>query len=565
MQLKTLPAPRLPGEAPPWRTLYLRRRFEQRRLLSPEEMRREAEARGLWLGMGQEQWQEWDEHGSLCPIAFGLERWQDDFLLDPDESDTVRFREEAPYREWSHYEIEVWEEKRSYPLYSPWQVLPLHDVLGGLTAEIPLFTLLDDLRRAQWVDTLKNWLEGQKAAWVTLHQRWAPTLKLLTALQNRFWPAVSGRVVLPFDVEQGERRDPLEEEAATFDPQQVLAEHNLSETQLAGVYEWLCDRGARLESHHGGLRDLGGDRWGGLRMLADRRVRGKMRGRARAAMDFYEAAEMIGRCWYLMTGRYLPAVDVAPYRRTTRPIDHDAGASNTHERSPTALRAKLAACGVWPGRVHAVVEGQSEQLWVEALLEAGLGWIPDDLLITNLHGAGEAKRMKKLVETIADYATSSALILDAEGEMAKHTSRLIDLGLVDSRDVLLVDSSFEERNFSDAELAAVARYIGRHPPGNRPKVALRLSAKDLRKAHDAKVAAARRGEEPGIAETLLAMARDPARGPVNITKVELNSALIAKVLADLEERRAQVVEDARPIVQFVFQRIGNPLLNSAWR
>jgi len=58
-------------------------------------------------------------------------------------------------------------------------------------------------------------------------------------------------------------------------------------------------------------------------------------------MDYYEAAEMIARCWFDMSGRYLPAIDIAPHRRTTRPIDHDTVSESTHARTPRALRQQL--------------------------------------------------------------------------------------------------------------------------------------------------------------------------------------------------------------------------------
>lgn len=565
MQIKRLATPPVPTSPTSWRTLYLNRRFEQRRLVGLSELRREVDARGLFIGPGSDKWQEWDRLGALRPVAFGLGAWSHDVLLDPDGEDTIRFREEAPFERWDTYSYEVWGHPETTPLYSPWQLLPLHDVLDGETVDIALSDVLDADRRENYVRSLNPLLVSQQAAWLVLDDGWAATLKFLTALQNRYWPTVSGRVTLPFDFELGERVDPMADEVRHFDPMQVLGAHGISEEQVASLYEWLCTRGARLESSRGSFRDLGGDRWAGLRMLADRRVRRRMRGPARSAMDFYEAAEMIGRLWHDMTGRFLPGIDEAPHRRTIVPIDHESRAESPHVRSPKALRRQLSERGVWPGRIHVVVEGDTEQRWVEALVSEGLGWVPDDLLITNLGGVGAAKRVEALLEIVADYATASALILDAEGDVTRHVEQMIRAGLVDPHDLLIVDTSFEERNFSDAELAAAARYIARNPPGERPPVQLRLGGKELRAEHKRRVVDARRGEEPGLAETLLSMTRDPARGPVNLTKLELNKRLLQVVLEDLRRGKGEEVETRRPIVKFVFRRIANSLLNEAWR
>jgi len=60
---------------------------------------------------------------------------------------------------------------------------------------------------------------------------------------------------------------------------------------------------------------------------------------------------------------------------------------------------------------------------------------------------------------IADYALSSTLLVDREGEMAKYVTALIEADALDERDVLMVDSSFEEANFTDQELVAVAKTL----------------------------------------------------------------------------------------------------------
>ena len=210
-------------------------------------MRRFANERGLNVPLGREIWELWDEEGALRPIAFGLARWHTSFILDPDAPDTVVFREERPFRPWTEYEVDYDYAHDVHPQYSPWQLLPIQDALAGRSTDLPVDVLLSNRRRKQWVDQLEGWLENQLGAWRSLDERWAPTLKLLVAIQNRFWPGVSGRVVLPFDPVRGEEVDPMEEEVDRFEPLAVLDEHGLNETSLAAIYEWLVERGARIE------------------------------------------------------------------------------------------------------------------------------------------------------------------------------------------------------------------------------------------------------------------------------------------------------------------------------
>lgn len=564
MQVKPLSAPPIPSSGLTWRGLYLDGRFEQRHLVDVDQLRRDGEERGLFIGLGREHWMEWDEYGALCPVAFGLDRWNTDQVLDPNDSDTIGFREEQPFKPWRDYAVDRWGYPTTTPLYTPWQLLPLHDVQAGLETEVSVPVMLDPRKRARWVKQLRTLLEGQWQAWRTFDARWQPTLRLLVAIQNRFWPPVSGRVVLGWDPVTDQRRDPFDPEVRSFDPLRVLGHANLREEELAATYEWLCTRGAQVEGGRN-YKTLGGDRLARLRLLADRRERRRLRGPSRTAMDFYEAAEMIGRFWFEMTGRYLPSIDTAPHRRSTIPIDHVATSEPTHARTPEALREQLRAHGLWPGKVHVVVEGDSEVIWVRRLVEALLGHLPADLVMTNLRGVGGASRMQHLVETIADYATSSALILDNEGEIARYARELMKSGRVDSRDVHLVDTSFEEANFADRELVETVAYLAANPPGQRPRCHLRLSAEELRSKHQDVTRKAKKGMEPGLAETLLRMTRNPVHGPVQLKKTELNEALIDRVVDELRDEGVRQVVARRPIVRFVVDRIADELINSAWR
>ena len=92
---------------------------------------------------------------------------------------------------------------------------------------------------------------------------------------------------------------------------------------------------------------------------------------------------------------------------------------------------------------------------------------------------------------------------------------------------------------------------------------MQLTARQLRAVHRRR-SAAKRGQEPGLAETLLDLLRDPAHGPLNLKKLELADELLALALREIEKGARHSIE-TRPIVRFVYTRIAQPLANESWR
>jgi hypothetical protein len=518
------------------------------------------------LSLLKEDWEFFDEQGALRPIAFALENWVDHRDVDPDAPRTVVFREEHPFRPWSEYEIELpFDRRRTHPLYSPWHILMLTDATLGRGATLPADVLLDARRRRRMVHQLRGWLESQFTDWQSLDEHWVGTIKLLVDLQNRFWPSVSGRIKFAYD-ERLQRVDPEPIEIRSFDALAVLDRHGLDERALARTYEWLVNYGARVEGGPDPLRTRGGDRWARLRHLADRHQRRAFRGLPRIAMDFYEAAEILGRFWFELTGRYLPAIDDVPKRPPAKPIDEDTVAESTYSRRREVLRAQLLVHGLWPGRLHAIVEGPTERNWICGLVETLLRWQPEELLITNLSGTGAAKTMEPIIQAIANYAAETVVMVDKEGDVARYVEALLEAEILDPDDVLMVDTSFEEENFSDDELVEVAKTLAADPPGNRPVVQVRLTGAQLRAEHDRRVAAARRGEEPGLGRTLLELLRDERHGPVNLSKLELAAGLLTFAREELETPKSlDAALQRRPAVRFVYDRIAQQLVDAGWR
>jgi hypothetical protein len=548
-----------------WKDLVARGRFTQRPLESITALRRRAEEGGDWVGRGEEPWIIWDELGCLSPVLFAMSGWTDLYVIDVNDRQAVRFREEEGWRPWAEHEWEFHRRSHHAPLYSPWQVLVLHEVIrrGSLDVSVDWLLSADDPNGA--ITKLRPTIQTHRDAWVTLDAAWSPTVKLLVDIQNRFWPETSGSYRLPWDPVTKQRIDPIEAERRSFDPLAALDRHGFDEAGLAALYGYLIERGARIEGG-GDFRVIGGDRWARLRLLADRDERDRMRGVPAAAVHYYEAAEMLGRLWEALTGSSLPGVNEVPYRRTVTPLHYDPREHSPWVRSKSALRSELVEHGLWTGRIHAVVEGPTERDWVNGIVEEMLGGLPNDLLVTNLRGVGEAKRMEALIDTVLDYSTSTALIVDPEGDMADFVQQLIDDGKLEPEDVLMKDASFEEANFSHAELLAAARHLGAHPPGDRPKVRVRLTVPQLRRRHKERCEKSKRGKTPGLADTLLAMLREQEHGALNLKKTELSDELLRRVRAQVagESISSNTILEQRPIVDFVYRRIVHPLAQT-WR
>ena len=552
MRLQRLDAPAAPTSDLRVEELYAAGRFLQRPLLNMSAVRSAASEHGFFLTLGKEIWEAWDEQGALCPLVF--------------DGELPVWRDGIDYRPWADYEMDVGHGfTEAKPLYSPWQLLPLHDVVRGESAEIPLRHVVSQDDRDRLFAQLGPLVDRQLTSWRSLHDRWLPTLKLLIDLQNRFWPAITGSFTIPFDPELGhDRYDVMEVEAARFDPVAFLDRHEVEPESLALVYEWLVQRGAQIDGGYG-PHTAGGDRWGRLRQLADRRERRSMRGPALAAVDFYNAAEMIARFWWEMTGRSLPGIEATMDRRSVVPIHQLTVTDPTFARTRETLRAEVLRHGIWPAGIHAVVEGETEENWVRALLTNFFGAIPEELQITNIHGTGGARQIRPIVEALADYSRYAVLIVDAEGEMARYVSSLVAAEVLDPHNVHMVDSSFEEANFSDEELVSVAAHLAANPPGERPAVKLRLTTAQLRAEQDRRVAAAREKQEPGLAGTLLELVRMPEHGPVNFTKGELSDGLIDYAIRELTQEGGKEAVERRPIVHFIAERVANPIANQTWR
>lgn len=515
-----------------------------------------ARHRRLHIMLGRDPWERWDALEAMRPVGFATAgAYVSGSSAPAVPVDELVFREEREYADWNGYAWDAWGHPHVSELYSPWQLLYLSDVVEGERADLPVDVLLDERKRSNWVASIASILESRRNAWCQLDRQWQPLMKLLVRVQNRYWPPVRGTVNLLHD-EQGRLVDPGEEERRAGDPQVVLDELGLADSDIVEMHHFLCHRGLRLEP---------GDGWSLLRQMVPRRRRQRFGGTVRRAQDHYDAAAVLRRFYRDLREDVLPdcegAVEGEEFReRRRRLLGHAATMSYDQED----VKQTLLAVGLYPHGLHVIVEGQTEERVVRSIVRGALGpAVADDLLVDNLHGVGEAKRIGTVLAAVAEYALRPVLIVDREGEMQRAVDRLIADGSVDPADVLVFDRSFEEDNFSDEELVRIAAELALDPPGGRDSVDMTLDASTLREEHTDRLRRSSAGHQPGLANTLQVLSSQPEHGGARFSKLELADALVHRLEAELKgttgEEALERVLKSRPILRHIYHRILDPL------
>jgi hypothetical protein len=541
-----------------WRNLYERYAFAQRELVTDSNLRSMARERSLSIRLGQEALEYTDETGALRPIAFGGGAYMTG--MPPQPGENITFREEQPMREWSNYAWDAWGHPTVSSLYSPWQILYVDGVVEGAQAEVPLNVVLRPAgERDRLLVQLDGWYRGQDTAWRSLDEGWAPLMKVLVRLQNQYWPQVSGRVQLSPDLEN---EGGWIEAGRTADPEdahEILSDLGCTEEELLASYHFLVDRGFELEPQDGAML---------LRRAKPRAFHIRWRGLPRRAQDHFDAAEMIRRFLMDLTGENPPRTPMWPMdgRQVERATLYDLGPAGPVPRE--RISEELIATELRPAQVHLAGEGESEQIVVDVLIQAVLGPAApkEQIPFYDLRGSGGARLIAPFVDALRNHDVRVFAILDREGKAYSHLTSAIRAGDLHKDDVCLFDNSLERANATTDELISLAAELARNrTEEGRPSVTLRLTAQELESYHVDRCERSSRGDKPGLADSLITMARWEQHGPVELEKLELVEAL-ARMLAEEfdntpSEKREELYE-RRPVVSFVVRRIAPPLSKS---
>jgi hypothetical protein len=442
----------------PWREFYAGGAFGQRELVDDGDMRGAAKERGLDLGLGQDGLERLDKLGAWSPVAFSA-GYVTGFEVPAQPLENIRFREEQGWVEWSEYAWGNDEFPTVTPLYVPWQLLYLDEVLRATKANFGVETLLlPTEEREQHIESLRTWLERQDAILCSLGERWSALMKLLVALQNRYLPQFTGShsvVGLPDEGWVFAGREWAQQKAG-----ELLERLGCTDDEVAAVYEFLVERGV--------VRDPDD----GLTMLRRARPRAfhkRWRGRPRHAQDHFDAAQVLWQFLSELRGK-------SPGRPESWPADsRQVERFELYDRGPAApwttegVKERLESAELYPPGVFVIGEGESELIVVERLTEGLLDrHLVRELEFFDLRGSGAARHVVPLLQSLSGYARRAVAIVDNEGQMARYIETAIKNGDIDEENVLLSRSSLEEdnANFSRAHRTCSAR---RYEPAARPR------------------------------------------------------------------------------------------------
>ncbi len=492
----------------------------------------QARERGMWLTSFNSHLEVLDRAGALRPIAFHLSPYFSG-PFSPSNSN-MRFREDSAFRAWRHYRWSEREPTTVTPLYSPWQLLYLNDVIRGNALALPLDAFMSDALALRHIKLHRSFARSRRKAWRGLDDAWLPTIKLLTRIQNRYLPFVT-RVTQETYNDRGKRMSPLPQEVAEFDAARVAHNLGVSGSKVAALYYFL----AAAAERHDDVEHL----YVVLR-AARRRDRDRLRGGTRLAHDYYNACSMLRLFNEDLTGDVLPEPNE---------IGHPSGLNEELLGRPIGrgyalsdMRTAIKRSAFSPDTVRLFVEGATEAELFRLLLD--YGGIATEVEVHDLAGGGNAKTNKDLLTALAERSRATLLVADNEGLMKAYAQEWIASGAV-HEDNVFVWSSLEEENFAYSELLAVVRRAGKL---HAPDVRLRLTVRELRSSYEAHRSLAQKPR--GLLEHLLKLAARDDIGPIRCSKSKDCAAEMFRIIQrDVQRLGWDEVAKKRPIAGVVIR------------
>jgi hypothetical protein len=417
--------------------------FHQLPALDVRAFGKAAKQRGANLSFGstlRSRLEELDRSGALSPIYFDV------------GSEPV-LREEHDFVPWSEYEVADDYASQPRPFYAHWQLLYLQEAVDLGRVEVTLSWLLDDERRVSLSEQAAGIYSWQRERWQSTDWNWRSTVLLLVRLQNRYAPLIKGtlttsRSTLIYDPDVGDYVDPYHEEVRRFDPQTVLAELGLAEAGIKDVQRELAIYGASADPMAA---------WHMLLRMTSYKEREKLKGAVRRAHDAYDAAEILRRFYYDLTGELLlnpdEIFDVSDKSWKQRLFGRWPFLTYTR----ADLQAELRRHDLWPHQVHLIVEGETEAIVCRRVIESVAATKLSDLGIhlATLRGVGRVRLHQELIRATHTFSRHAVLVADREGDIEREVELMKNDGLLTDESVLLWDASFEEDNFGDEELTTM--------------------------------------------------------------------------------------------------------------
>jgi hypothetical protein len=440
--------------------------FVQLPLVELATIRKDATARGLddfghMFAPGA--WEALDREGLLEPVAYARHgMWhhnQPECLEDGD----LTIREEVGYRPWAELRAEAeavhGERANVQILYHHWQLFWLRELQRQLTPQVPWGNLSDGLdtfyeMRARLasppdlppIDALRD-----------LASQWRTTELLLVSVQNVFYPFERGgprESNWTGSVIVGLTDDAIQwsmDQLHTLDYPALAEDCDVTPAELQEIYEKLVMLGSWIDPASE-LIDL---------MDQIRRPRReRLKGAARLALDYYDAARMI-RFWHeRLTEERLPDID-----------EHRGGTDFKQQRFGTldvrgnraVLPIPLEDYGLYPWRVQLIAEGDSEITALRFIVEKhhGLSFGSLGVAVTDMGGADIPSNAELLLASMRGYVNYFLLVFDDEGRASEMIQTLVRAqtieGVSDSqRAAIISEAAKAAKQIEDADARRAA-------------------------------------------------------------------------------------------------------------
>jgi hypothetical protein len=198
--------------------------------------------------------------------------------------------------------------------------------------------------------------------------------------------------------------------------------------------------------------------WHTLIRLAPAKERAKLRRSALRAQQAYDAAQMLRKFYFHLSGELLLNPDEIFDGSDKSWKKRVFGKWPTLSYSRADLAAELRWRDLHPHQVHIVVEGESEEVVCRRVLEtvADRPLAEMGITIQRLNGIGSAALHQEMLRAVKSFPRYLILVADREGEIEREVERLKEAGVLSDETTFLWDSSFEEANFRDNDLAGDA-------------------------------------------------------------------------------------------------------------
>jgi hypothetical protein len=412
--------------------------FIQTPLLDLSTFKSEVKARGLDVldQFNPAAWETLDREGMLEPVAYALTNDWRYGLQETLAAGHIRIREETGYVSWAELEEQVPSQFRQpgslHVLYHRWQILSLGEIQTALTPGVPWRELAGGLKsfyeqRAKFAAPPQPARSDQLAE---IASDGRARELLLVRVQNMLWPAQwggPGHARYLSDAVNGltyDAHDLAREQLHDADYARLAAECDVNRDRLAEIYNNLVWHAQRIDPNAQIVE---------LLSQLKRTKREKLTGRARLAVDWYDAARILRAWHHLIDPEQEPLPDIDEHGGASTPFKLQRFETVDTDGNRGVLPALLDDYGLYPWRVQLICEGKSEIQALETIVQEGYGLSFEHLGIvaTDMKGAGIPRGAERLLGEMHRYVNFFLMVFDNEGRAKEVIEALQTAGTIE--------------------------------------------------------------------------------------------------------------------------------------